>query len=246
MNRSGKPGHQLRDRAAGRVDLDRHRDGVAVVLHQEDHRQLEVGGGVERLPELALAGGAVAGGAEHDLVAVRLLVPVGDALDAGVAEPCLRAAHGLEELGAGGARRADDVEGLVAPMGRHLPAARVGIVGGADGGQELLRGRHAEAETERAIAVVGVEPVVGGAEDPRGGHQDALVAGARDLEEDLVLPLELDLLVVDPPRQQHEAVHVEQVRLLQLGGRAGAGGGTCGHRTRGRGSRSPAAWNDGR
>ena len=67
---AGKAGEQLGDRAARRVDLDRHRDGVAVVLHQEDHRQLEVGGGVERLPELALAGGAVAGGAENHFVAL--------------------------------------------------------------------------------------------------------------------------------------------------------------------------------
>ena len=110
MKRPGKPVSELRDRAARRVDLDRHRDGVAVVLDQEDDRQLEVAGGVERLPELALAGGAVAGGAEHDLVALDGLVAVGDALDLRVAEPRLGAADGLEELGAGGARGADDVE----------------------------------------------------------------------------------------------------------------------------------------
>src|SRR6476620_7159568 len=63
------------------------------------------------------------------------------------------------------------------------------------------------------------------------------MAGARDLKEDLVLPLELDLLVVDPPREQHDAVHLEQIRLFQLGGRAWSGRGSCGHRTRGRGSR---------
>ena len=39
---------------------------------QEDDGQLEVAGGVERLPELALAGGAVAGGAVDDFVALVL------------------------------------------------------------------------------------------------------------------------------------------------------------------------------
>ena len=64
MNRSGKSREQLGDRAAGRVHLDRDRDRVPVVLDQEDDRKLEIGGGVERLPELALAGRAVTGGAE--------------------------------------------------------------------------------------------------------------------------------------------------------------------------------------
>ena len=41
-----------------------------------------------------------------------------------------------------------------------------GIVGGADRGEQLLGGGHAEAEAERAVAVVGVEPVVGRAEAP--------------------------------------------------------------------------------
>ena len=196
--------------------------------------QLQVAGGVERLPELALAGGAVAGGAEHDLVALDGLVPLRDPVDLGVAEPRLGAPDGLEELGAGGAGGADDVEVLVAPVGRHLPAARVGVVGRADGGEELLGGGHAEAEAEGAVAVVGVEPVVGRAEDLGGGGQHALVAGAGDLEEDLVLPLELDLLVVDPAGQQHDAVDVEQVGLFELGGGSGAAG-ASGHVTRGRG-----------
>ena len=112
----------------------------------------------------------------------------------------------------------------MAPVRRHLPAAGVGVVGRADGGEELLGRGHAEAETEGPVAVVGVEPVVGRAEDLGGGGQHALVAGAGDLEEDAVLTLELDLLVVDPAGQQHDAVNVEQVGLFELGGGSGAAG----------------------
>jgi hypothetical protein len=50
------------------------------------------------------------------------------------------------------------------------------------------------------------------------------VAGAGDLKEDLVLPLELDLLVVDPAGQQHDPVNVEQVGLFELRGGSGAAG----------------------
>jgi hypothetical protein len=101
---AGEPGEQFRYRAAGGIDLDRDGDRVAVVLDQEDHRELQVTGGVERLPELALAGRAVARGAEHHLVALVELIPPLDSLDPGVTEPRLGTAHGLEELGAGGAR----------------------------------------------------------------------------------------------------------------------------------------------
>ena len=54
----------------GGVHFDRHRDGVLVVFDHEQHRQLEVRCRVERLPELALAGRAVAAGDVHDFVAV--------------------------------------------------------------------------------------------------------------------------------------------------------------------------------
>ena len=221
---AGETGEQLRHRASRGVDLHRDGDGVAVVLHQEDDRKLEVAGGIHGLPEFALAGGALAGGAEDDLVALDGLVAALDTLDLGVPQPRLRRAHGLEELGAGGARGADDVEVLVAPVRRHLPAAGVGVVGRADGGEELLGRGHAEAEAEGPVAVVEVEPVVGRAEDLGGGGQHALVAGAGDLEKDAVLTLELDLLVVDPAGQQHRLVNVEEVGLFELGGGSGAAG----------------------
>ena len=203
---TGKSGQQLGYGPAGGVDLHRHRDGVAVVLHQEDHRQLQVGRGVERLPELSLTGGPVARGAENHLVALGQLIPVWDAIDLRVPQPGFGASDSLEELGSGGARGADDVEVFVPPMGRHLPATGVRVIGRADGGEELLGGGHAQAQAQRPVPIVGIEPVVGGTEHPGRGGEDGLVARPRNLEEDLVLALELDLLVVYPACEKHDAV----------------------------------------
>ena len=186
----GEPDHQLGDGAAGGVHLDGHRDGVAVVLDEVHHRKLEIAGAVERLPELALGGGAFARRHQHNLVIVHQVGAVFNLVVLAVAKPGLGAADGLEELGPRGAGRADDVEVLVAPVGRHLTAAGVGVVGGAHRRQQLLGGRHTQAQTQRPVAIVGVEPVVGRAEYLRRGGQYGLVAGRGYLEKDLVLPLE--------------------------------------------------------
>ena len=211
----GEGAHQLRDAAAGGLDLDRHRDRVAVVLDEVEDGQLQVGGGVEALPELALGRRAVPGGAVDDLVArerggrgpghvARRQVQAG-----------LRAADRLEELGAGGRGLRDHVEPRVAPVRGHLPAAGARVVLRPDRAQHHLVGRHAELEHQGPVAVVGVEPVVAGLEDQARRDEHRLVAGAADLEEDPVLALELDLLVVEPPRQEHGAVHREEGLAVQ-------------------------------
>ncbi len=61
---------QPRNAASGRLHFHRHGDRVAVVLHGKNHGQLVEGGGVHRLPELALAGGAVSERDVGNLVAV--------------------------------------------------------------------------------------------------------------------------------------------------------------------------------
>ena len=131
--RFGKPRHQLRDVAARGLHVDRHRDGVAVVLDQEQHRQLEVARRVQRLPELTLAGRAVAG---RDVARLRRPSPCPRssgcvALEVAVLDQRLGDAHRLQELRAGRARLRDDVELAVAPVARHLAAAGVGILGRA-------------------------------------------------------------------------------------------------------------------
>jgi hypothetical protein len=69
----------------------------------------------------------------------------------------------------------------------------------------------AEREAERAVAVVGEEPVVPRPQLQAGGHEHRFVPRAADLEEDLAAVPELDLLVVDLPRQEHRAIRREQV-----------------------------------
>ena len=81
-------------------------------------------------------------------------------------------------------------------MARHLSTAGRWIDCRPNGFVKHLGGCDPELETERSIAIVGIEPIIGRLEDhPRRG-EDGFVAGARDLKEDLVLPLELYLFVV--------------------------------------------------
>ena len=207
----GEVRDELRHRPTGCLHLDRHRDGVLVVLDQEEHRQLEVAGAVHGLPPFAFTRGAITGGDVDDLVPLdRLVLQI---LDSGIAEPGFGAAHGLEELCSRRARLADDVQLLVAPVGGHLPATGVRVVGGSHPGKQHFRGRHAERQGERAVAVVGIEPVVRRPQRLACGHEHGFVTRARNLKKDLVLALELDLLVVDAPRQEDQPVHIEQIGL---------------------------------
>src|SRR2546429_4440628 len=80
---------------------------VLVVLDEEQHGQLQVARGIERLPELPLARRAVSRRDVHELVAMDWLLC--DRLDPVVTEPRLRTSDGLEQLRTGGARLADDV-----------------------------------------------------------------------------------------------------------------------------------------
>ncbi len=93
--------HQVADRGRRLVRAG-DADGVAVVGHHEQDGQVERAGAVERLPELALAGGALAERHVGDLVAVggrRRGVQVGAARQVAGR---LGAAHGREALAAGG------------------------------------------------------------------------------------------------------------------------------------------------
>ena len=148
---------------------------------------------------------AVAGRAVDDLVGAGRRRSASAATRRSV-QPGLGAADRLEELRAGRDDCVTMLSALVAPVRRHLPAAGARVVLRADAPQEHLEGVMPELQAERAVAVVGEEPVVARLEDHAGRGEHRLVAGAADLEEDLVLPLELDLLVVDPPRQVHVPV----------------------------------------
>ena len=97
------------------------------------------------------------------------------------------------------------------PVRRHLPPATRGIVLRSDRRQQHFERRHAERQAERPIPIVGEEPVVAGTEIQSGGHEDGFVPGAADLEERLALVLELNLLVVQLSRQEHETVRREEI-----------------------------------
>ena len=216
-----KAAHEPRDAAAGGLHLDRHRDRVAVVLDQVEHRQLQVAGRVQALPELALGGGAVAGRAVDDLVGGERRRR-GARVPGREVEARLGAAHGMQELRAGRRGARDHVESGVAPVRGHLAAARARVVLGSHRAEQHLERRHAELQQERAVAVVGEEPVVAGPQHEAGRGQHGLVAGAADLEVDPVLALELDLLVVEPARQEHGAVDPDE--RVPVGTRAAVGG----------------------
>src|SRR4029079_8729260 len=113
--------------------------------------------GAEALPELALGGGALAERHVGDLVAVR--DATGELAATDIARG-LRAADGGEALASRATRLGDDVEMDRTTVARHLPPTRGGVVRGADRLQQHLGGSDAERERERAVAVVGEEPVV--------------------------------------------------------------------------------------
>ena len=146
----GERRHELRDRATGGIHFDRHRDRVAVVLHEVHDRQLEIARRVERLPELAFAGRTVTGGHERHVIAWE---PVGE-LALRRPQRGLGVADGLQKLGAG--RRGDrhDVEIFLPPVTRHLPTTGVRIDRRTDGAIQHLRRRHPELQAERTISVI--------------------------------------------------------------------------------------------
>ena len=162
--------HHLRDRR-GRLVGRPHRDRVAVVGDDVEHREVEPARGVERLPELAFGRRALAERHVRDLVAVRdaarQLRPPADVARG------LGAADRGQALAARARRLRHDVQLARAPVARHLPAAGRGIGRRADRLQQHLERRDAEREDERAVAVVGEEPVVAGPEVPGEPEQQA-------------------------------------------------------------------------
>jgi hypothetical protein len=98
----------LRDRLGLRLHMPRHGDRVVVIHGDDDHRQLPDAGGVERLVEVALGGGAVAAHGERDARLAAELHRIGDAR--GVRQ--LRADRHVEREVA--RRLGEDVAALVA------------------------------------------------------------------------------------------------------------------------------------
>ena len=125
-------------------------------------------------------------------------------------ETRLGGAHGLQELRPRRRGGRDDVEAGVPVVAWHLAAAagRIGL--GAHPLQQLLHGRHPERQRQGAVPVVEVEPVRPRPHQVRQRDLHRLVARARDQEEDLALPVQLRLAVVDGAGRDHGPVPGEQ------------------------------------
>ncbi|ANF31343.1 hypothetical protein A0130_06380 [Leifsonia xyli] len=174
------------DAGRGGLPAERHRDGVAVVLHEEDHRQVEDGGEVERLVEVALAGGAVAAEREHDGVLA--------AHPSGVREADRVQQLGRERRGLrGDVVDARVVSGVPVAAEQHERLERVDAA--LDDGDGVAVGR------EQPILIV---------QHHGGGDLAGLLPVRRRIDGELALPHQRIRLVVDPAREDQPPVPVEQ------------------------------------
>ncbi len=183
----GETGDKARNVATGGLHFHGHGNRVFVVLHAKNHRQPPVGSRVQRLPEFAFAGGAVPERDISDFIALELdilelaVIAIGFLRGLrmlGEITPGFGASHGLQNLGARGGRLGDDVEPLVGPVRRHLTAAGTGIVGRSHGAEQHFIRSCAQGETQRAVAVVRIEPVGAGLQRKGGSDAHGFVASA--------------------------------------------------------------------
>ena len=101
-------------------------------------------------------------------------------------------------------------------MGRHLPAAAGRVAGRAHGLQQLLLYRLAKSKTQGTVTVIGIEPVVAGFQSHAGGYQKRFMAGARDLEEDLLLALEQHFTIVGAAGEMQVDRYIRDASLLRF------------------------------
>ena len=207
---------QLGDRRR-RLIARRHRDRVAVVGDEEHDRQVERARGVEALPELALGRRSFSERHVGDLVAERRAAR--EVRPAGDVARRLRASDCRQALSAGRARLRHDVVLDAAPVRRHLASARRRVVRRPDRLEQDLVRADPEPEHERLVAVVREEPVVAGAEMAGEAEQQRLVSGSRDLEEHAALALQVDLAVVDRPRDARPPEVFDELVSRKLDGR---------------------------
>src|ERR1035437_5010853 len=66
-------------------------------------------------------------------------------------------------------------------------------------------------QADRAVAVVGEEPVVARPHRQSCGHQQRLMPSAGDLEKNLLLPLQHNFAIVRAPRKIHQPVELHQL-----------------------------------
>ena len=213
-------GDQARDISAGGLHFNRNGDGILVVFDTVENRELVVRRRVERLPEFAFASGTVPERNVGDFVLLELhvleLTIIAVSLLGGVGmarkvEAGFRATHGLQNLRSRRRRLGHDVELLIRPVRRHLPAAGTGVVGRAYGLQKHFIRSRTKRQAQRAVAIVGVKPVVACLQREAGRHADGFMSRAGDLEKNLLLALQQDLPVINAPGHIHDAIGFDEL-----------------------------------
>ena len=105
----------------------------------------------------------------------------------------------------------------MSPVARHLSTARSGVDCGANCFVQHFGWRDSEREAQRAIAVVRVEPIVGGLENHSCCSEHRFVASPGNLEEDLVLTFQLNFFVVQASGEQHRAIRRHELLRCKSG-----------------------------
>src|SRR6266702_3054156 len=131
--------------------------------------------------------------------------------------PCLRAPDGMQALRSRRRRRAHYIQLPARPVRRHLPPATSWIIRRTHRLQQLLLDGISQRQADRPIPIVRKEPVIPRPHRHARRHQQRLVPRTRNLEEDLLLPLQHNLAIVCPTRQIHQPVKPHQFVASQRG-----------------------------
>src|ERR1022692_2288883 len=219
----GESGNQARNASTRGLDLHRHRNCVPIVFHAENYRQLSQCSGIHGLPEFTFAGSAIAErnisdfiALEADVLELTVVCEIGGWNLRGLGMPCqvasgLGAAHGLENRGTCRRRLRHNVKVGIAAVGGHLASARTGVVGLPNPLQKHVVRLDPERQTQRAIPIIRVEPVIPPFHCQASGYANALMPCPGHLEIDLLLALEQDFPVVNPPGGVDDAVGLDEL-----------------------------------
>src|SRR5215212_2105434 len=179
----------------GAGDLQRlgDRDGVDVILYEEDDGEIVDAGEVHRLVPVTLAGRSLAATGEHD--------PVLTAHLEGQSAP-----GRLRVLDRDGRRGGDYVELSAREVPRHLAPAAVRVLLLPEEREQLVPGGHPQSHHDAVVAVVGVDVVVTGTQVVGRADLAPLLALAGDDERRLALAVQDPGSLVHPASEQHVAV----------------------------------------
>ncbi len=103
----------------------------------------------------------------------------------------------------------------MSPVRRHLASAGVWVGLRANRAEQHFKRRHAKLQTQGAVAVVSVKPIIARTERKPRRRQDGFMSGAADLKKNFILSLELNFLVVNAPGEIHRAIYPDELLRLE-------------------------------